>query len=216
MKQLKKIITLGHDKGGVGKSTTAINIAVELNKEYDLTVIDLDPKKQFTLFNSNRQEDKKIKQFEVSDIKSLVSFAKEYDGLIIIDLGGFDSNFFRTALLITDLMITPLSASDNDIAGIMDFQKIILDVKNQQEKNGIDFDVTILVNRVHHANKSAHRALSQYAEKYDFNIFETVIRDNKEFGNMIFSGKSVSEQTKGTPAINLRKLTNEIKEKLEK
>jgi chromosome partitioning protein len=214
--KLKKIATFGHDKGGVGKSTTAINIAVLANADYELTVIDLDPKRQFTVFNSNRKDSKKINQFEPKNKKELVQFAKDYDGLILIDLGGFDSDMFRTALLISDIVIVPLSNSDNDVLGLKDFNKILLDIKQNQEKNNIDFEVAILLNRIHHANKSAHKGLSKYAAKYGFSIFNTVVRNNAIFENMLFCGKSVTEQTKEKPAKIVKKLYKELKEKLEK
>ena len=210
IKNVKSIVTFGHDKGGVGKSTSCINVAVELAKVYNLTVIDLDPKRQFTTFNQNRQN--KINQYEVSNINSLVEFAKVYDGLIIIDLGGFDSDFFRTALLLSDLIIVPLSDSHNDLDGIKDFRKILDDVNLAKEKNKIKSDVRILVNRVHHANKSAHIGLSAYAKKYNFGIFKTVIRDSSIYKNMLFKGKSATELTSGTPGINVVSLCKEIKE----
>ena len=45
------VIVLAHQKGGVGKSTIAANISVELAKICDLSVIDLDMQKSLTYFS---------------------------------------------------------------------------------------------------------------------------------------------------------------------
>lgn len=39
---MRKIITIACSKGGVGKSTIALNLAIELNRRYAVTVLDLD------------------------------------------------------------------------------------------------------------------------------------------------------------------------------
>ncbi|RXJ82151.1 ParA family protein [Arcobacter sp. F2176] len=208
-----KVISFAHDKGGVGKSTTIINVAPVLEKEFKLTVIDLDPKKQFTTFNNHREN--KINMVSVSSINDLVEFiSNSKDELVLIDLGGFDSDFFRTALMISDIIIVPLSGSDNDIVGFADFENILLSVISEQKKNGIDIDCTILANRIHHNNKSDFEVLSNRAKELNFNIFNTIIRNSSVYSKMILSGKSATEQTLTTPGLNVLSLVEEIKEKI--
>jgi chromosome partitioning protein len=208
-----KVISFAHDKGGVGKSTTIINVAPVLEKEFKLTVIDLDPKKQFTTFNNHREN--KINMVSVSSINDLVEFiSNSKDEVVLIDLGGFDSDFFRTALMISDIIIVPLSGSDNDIVGFADFENILLSVISEQKKNGIDIDCTILANRIHHNNKSDFEVLSNRAEELNFNIFNTIIRNSSVYSKMILSGKSATEQTLTTPGLNVLSLVEEIKEKI--
>lgn len=208
-----KVISFAHDKGGVGKSTTIINVAPVLEKEFKLTVIDLDPKKQFTTFNNHREN--KINMVTVSSINDLVEFiSNSKDELVLIDLGGFDSDFFRTALMISDIIIVPLSGSDNDIVGFADFENILLSVISEQKKNGIDIDCTILANRIHHNNKSDFEVLSNRAKELNFNIFNTIIRNSSVYSKMILSGKSATEQTLTTPGLNVLSLVEEIKEKI--
>lgn len=208
------VICLAHDKGGVGKTTTMINIAVELNKEYKTTCIDLDPKKQFSVFNNRREQKDKINTIVVKNSKELIENLKAMNGLVLIDLGGFDSDLLRYTLLLSDIAIVPLSNSGNDIEGLRDFRKII-DPVVEQRKKGNQLDITFLLNRIHHANKSAHKRLSSYAEKNGFNIFDTVITDLTIYGDMIF-GKSATELTSGTAAIRVQRLVEEIKEKIGK
>ena len=110
-----KIITIAHQKGGVGKSTIALNLAVELSKKYNLKVIDLDYQKSITIFNETRKE-KKLKPLNIIHIenqKELIDVLKNSNELILIDSGGFDSDLNRIAIIGADLVITPVSNNLN-------------------------------------------------------------------------------------------------------
>lgn len=204
------IISVANDKGGVGKTTTAINISVELSKFYNTTIVDLDPKRQISKFNSRREE--KLRQF--TDYDKIIDFlTSDNEELIIIDLGGFDSNISRSALLMSDLIIVPTSGSDNDIVALNEMIATIEEVIKKRKKQGLETDCSILVNRVHFANKTTHKMLSNYAIEKGINIFDTVIRQSAVFENMISSGKNVCELTQDTPSILINKLIEEIKTK---
>ncbi len=201
------VIVVAHKKGGVGKTSTVCNIATELSKMIDLTVIDLDSQKQFTKFNNKRVD--KINTKDINDSKELITFLKADKDLTIIDLGGYDSELARTTILLSDMIIVPLSDSSNDIDGLVEFVSIIDTLKKSQP----NLKVKLLVNRVHHSDKATHKALKNFISGKDgFDIFDTVIRSRKEYKTMLSSGKSVSEQTKGTGAIEIAKLIKEIEE----
>lgn len=209
MRKIEKpfVIVIGHKKGGVGKTSTTCNIATELSKSNEVTVIDLDSQKQFTKFNNNRERKINIKEVNSSD--ELVKFLKADDGLTIIDLGGYDSELARTTLLLSDLIIVPLSDSSNDIDGLIEYRTILEELREHM----FVFNVKLLVNRVHHSDKATYKALKEFTADMDgFDVFDTVIRTRKEYKTILSSGKSVSEQTKGTGAIEIAKLIKEIEE----
>ena len=115
-----KIITIAHQKGGVGKSTIALNMAVELSEKYNLKVIDLDYQKSITIFNETRKE-KKLKSLDIIHIetqKELISFLRNNNDMILIDSGGFDSDLNRIAIIGADLIITPVSNNLIEIYGL--------------------------------------------------------------------------------------------------
>ena len=202
------VIVVAHKKGGVGKTSTAINIAVDVyKKKYPLTVIDLDSQKQTTKFNNKRDDQFNVKEIINSDL--LIDFLKHDKGITIIDLGGYDSDLARTTLLLADMVIIPLSDSDNELDGLVEFKNIMDEIQGIQE--GILCKV--LVTRVHHADNSTHKALSNFVEPFEgFSIFNTILRSRKEYKRMLGTGKSVPEQTGGSGAIELAKLTKEIEE----
>ena len=56
MGEKKVIITVGNTKGGVGKTTIAVNLAVEAAKDgKNVLLIDTDPQGSSTAFRSERE-----------------------------------------------------------------------------------------------------------------------------------------------------------------
>lgn len=201
------VITIAHKKGGVGKTTIACNLSAELNKIYNTTVIDLDSQKQTTKFNNKRTNKFNIK--DILDSKELISFLKQNQNLIIVDMGGYDSDLARTTLLLSDLIITPLSDTDNDLDGFVEFKNTVRELQNIQK----DLKCNILVNRVHHRDKKTHLNLKKYISDFDnFDIFNTVLTNRKEYKRMLSSGNSVLENFKGTSKHELEELISEIVE----
>jgi len=213
MKKINKpfVIVFAHKKGGVGKTSTACNVAVELHKrEYPLSVIDLDSQKQTTKFNNKRE-----KQFKcidaVSDAKSLISFLKKDTGITLIDLGGYDSNLSRTTLLLADLVIIPLNDSDNELDGLLEFKIIMDEILKVQSS----VKCSILLTRLHHSDTKTHKAISSFVKDLEsFNLFNTVLRSRKEYKRMLGTGKSVSEQTMGTGKREMFNLIDELEGKI--
>ena len=185
--ELPYVIAIGHQKGGTGKSSVGMNIAVELSKLYDTTLIDLDSLAHATKFNSRREVP--LKMVSVKSEGELEKFLRADEGLTIVDLGGYDSDLSRAVLLLADMVITPMNDSDNEQDGLFEFEKII---KKTLEVRG-DIKPFILVNRVHHADKSTLRELKGYAEGSVYEVFDTVIRDNKIHKRMLGTGKNVCE-----------------------
>ena len=208
MIELPYVMVFAHQKGGSGKSTTCMNVATEMSKSYDTTLIDFDSLRQTTKFNNNRENP--IKQQVISNERELEEFLKKDKGLTIIDLGGYDSDLSRASLILADMIIIPMSDSDNDIDGFGEFMQIIQKIQEVRS----DVKTFVLVNRVHHADKSTHRDLKEFASGSSFEVFDTVVRENKLHKRMIFSGQNVVEKQQfSKPAQEIQALVKEIIQK---
>jgi chromosome partitioning protein len=143
-----RVIVVGNEKGGSGKSTIAMHLAVALVKSKQrVATIDLDSRqKTFTHYIENRHawaqqtgRDLKIpnhvyfventdhptSEDEVADGNALAdqveALARDY-GFIVIDTPGRDSYLGRLAHTMADILITPLNDSfvDLDVLGAID------------------------------------------------------------------------------------------------
>jgi chromosome partitioning protein len=143
------VVVLGNEKGGSGKSTTAMHIAVALMKAGQrVATIDLDSRqKSFTHYIENRRDwAKRTKiRLEVSthyccvargaSIKLDENDAVEFTGFaeavsavekthdfIVVDTPGTDNYLMRLAHSMADTLVTPLNDSfvDFDVLGTVD------------------------------------------------------------------------------------------------
>jgi chromosome partitioning protein len=142
------VVVLGNEKGGSGKSTTAMHVAVALmNAGQRVATIDLDSRqKSFTRYVGNRRswaaraklalkipvhyciargsalrldENEAI---EFAGLVEAVSSVEQSHDFIVVDTPGTDSYLMRLAHSMADTLITPLNDSfvDFDVLGIVD------------------------------------------------------------------------------------------------
>ncbi len=113
------IISVCNEKGGSGKTTIALNIAVKLGllKE-DTLLIDADPQRSIEVFTNIRANENidlifnTVSKFGSSLGKEVKSLQNKYSS-IVIDTGGRDSEEMRQALAISDLDIAVLNKMIN-------------------------------------------------------------------------------------------------------
>ncbi len=142
------VVVLGNEKGGSGKSTTALHIAVALMKAGQrVATIDLDCRQQsFTRYIDNRRawarrtgldlevpvhcciklgETMQIADNESSEFQQFmdaVSAVERTFDFIVIDTPGSDSYLMRLAHSMADTLVTPINDSflDFDVLGTVD------------------------------------------------------------------------------------------------
>lgn len=142
------IVSICNEKGGSGKSTIAINLAISLNKQKDILplLIDTDPQKSIATFLNIRNEENLDRAFGFAykygdDLKDfLINSQKEQ---IIIDTGGRDSREMRIAIALSDIVIIPTIPSQFDVSVLDKMINVIKMAKEQNEK----LQALIVINR---------------------------------------------------------------------
>ncbi|PAF50474.1 ParA family protein [Helicobacter sp. 13S00477-4] len=132
------IITIANQKGGSGKSTLCLNIAMKffLDKK-DIVVLDTDVQKSIETFSDIRLE-KGMECFplfnrtgNITDIvKQMMS---KYEN-ILIDTKGEDSLESRKAMLLSDLIIIPSTPSQLDVAVLSEMFERIEEIQSINAK----------------------------------------------------------------------------------
>lgn len=128
------VIVLGNEKGGTGKSTTAVHIAMALQSAgLSVGVIDCDYRQKTTaryLENRaswNRKHDlglvvPEVEVMEDDEVDRMVEFLNRGFDAVIIDTPGRDSQITQAAISRADTLVTPINDSfiDFDLLGQVD------------------------------------------------------------------------------------------------
>lgn len=111
-----KVISFLNPKGGSGKTTSVINIATCIARNNKVAVVDTDP--QQSLANWNRAEKANFDVFTVTSEKDVYTIRKELKDYpyVIIDGAGALSVITAAAVMVSDLVIIPVTPSPLDFS----------------------------------------------------------------------------------------------------
>ena len=115
------IVVLAQTKGGVGKSTLAINLAIERSRAgLDVLLVDADEQATATDFTALRTQELGTPGYTAVSLSGpavrtqVLRLSPKYQD-IIIDAGGRDTAGLRAALTIADVAIVPFQPRSFDL-----------------------------------------------------------------------------------------------------
>lgn len=122
---MSKIITIAHQKGGVGKSTLAINLALCFQDQLSVAIVDIDPQGSILHIKDDFPQLSIIGENRLQNIRQL-----DFD-LIIVDTPPYLSNRLPELFENSDFIIVPTKAGFFDVMAIRSTLSLI---KAAQEK----------------------------------------------------------------------------------
>ncbi|NCA71438.1 MAG: cobyrinic acid ac-diamide synthase [Sphingobacteriia bacterium] len=207
------ILLLGGEKGGTGKSTVAVNLAVWLAQVgADVVLIDTDYQRTASNFIDRRNANSDLPRVHCVEKYGNVfdaarDLSKRY-GEVIIDAGGRDSEELRTALASAHLLYCPLKASQPDIETSIHMNEL---VKLARALNP-PLQSRLLIamgptNPVIHETDDAREILTELPE---FVLSDVIIRDRKVYRDAMLEGRGVVEMNNQKAAAEITALAHEI------
>lgn len=144
------ILLVAAEKGGVGKSTVAINLAVAMiSQGLDVCLVDTDPQGSATSWSRARQDQGHEPYITTVNMsgrigRDLIGLSKKYSALII-DAGGRDSLEIREAAAICDLWLLPTLPGQLDTWSLDSALNLCKMIERQ---SGTKPETAVLINRV--------------------------------------------------------------------
>lgn len=210
------VLATAHQKGGTGKSTTAISLAIELSKLYDTVVVDLDKvQKSLTtcLLKRKRSGLAMPELIDISTAEEVKTLINTTPKVILIDVGGYDSAAGRMALLGADMILSPVSDSGIELDALVAWRGIIRSIRESRK----DLRATMVFTRIHTfaGEKSLGTARDWMLKQDEFDFCPVILRERKAaYREAYDNGKSVVE-VGGAAGDEMQELINYIKEKID-
>lgn|SRR5574344_1403771 len=192
------IVTVGNTKGGVGKTTLAVNIAIaRALSGRDVWLIDGDRQGTAQTAISIRSETGQRPGIACATYPDgptlraqVQQQASKFDD-IIIDAGGRDSTALRAALVLSDLLIVPFQPRSYDVWALNDIAALVDEARSVRD-NLRAVAVLNCADPGEHSSDNAEAAAA-VADVPQFEYLATPIRRRKSFANAAGAGLSVLE-----------------------
>lgn len=205
------VIVVPNIKGGVGKSTTTMNLAAQLQLDSNtVLIVETDPSVQtLTHWAADREESGRppisVIRKEGAVHRTLQELAQAYD-FVLVDVPGKDSKEMRTALTASDIAVIPVLPSQPDVDATLD----MLDILHEAREYNEALQELIVLTKVptHTFSKEADQA--KIILEKNARVAQTRIHERAIYRSTISEGSSVPESTNSKAKAEMRGLTNEI------
>lgn len=193
------VYTVANVKGGSKKTATAINLIPHLDLDY---VVDLD--KYQALKNVLALSGSPIEVRIPKTTQDIINWADEGKN-ILIDCGGFDSDFTRIAISQSDVVITPSNDDPTEQFGLRHFNTTMSEVSKMVNEKLI---AKVVISGVHHARSDFSTMRDFVATLDHLELAPVIIPHSSKIPAAQFEGKAVSS---GTIAAKFSALAKYIK-----
>jgi len=206
------IYCCANTKGGVGKSTLAVNLAVLTATEgRKVLLVDADPQASSLYFLYAREESRptfKCVQLTQPILhRQLPELADPYD-LVFIDVGGRDAPVLRSALLSADTILIPMVPSAFDVWASADIFTVIDELKATAE-----VDARVILNQTTPTiiAKEALESLRSQLAEHGIVLMSAVLQRRTAWPRAIGEGLGVVEhEPNGKATAELHSLAREL------
>ena len=206
---LSKVITIAQQKGGTGKTTLAVHLALAFIKYHNLKVaiIDTDPQGSLGKWFMIRTEKKNSS--ENLTFKTASLWGAQYESkilkvdhdIVIIDTPPKIESDARPSIESADLVLIPMSASHVDFWAT----GAIVEIAKKANKK-----ILIQINRSNQRSKLITKT-NDFIKSLDLSSTQTIIGNRQIYASSMGEGKTaIEKQKKGVAVEEMKKLCEQI------
>ena len=206
---LSKVITIAQQKGGTGKTTLAVNLALAFIKYHNLKVaiIDTDPQGSLGKWFVIRSE-KKVSNDNLT-FKTASLWGAQYESktlkkdndIVIIDTPPKIESDARPSIEASDLVIIPMTPSHVDFWAT----EAIIEIAKKAKKK-----ILIQINRANRRSKLISKT-NEYINSINVSATKTIIGHRQIYASSMGEGKTaVEKQKKGNAVEEIKELSGQI------
>jgi chromosome partitioning protein len=206
---LSKVITISQQKGGTGKTTLAVHLAIAFIKYHGLKVaiIDTDPQGSLGKWFMIREE-RKVSNENLT-FKTASLWGAQYESktlkndhdVVIIDTPPKIESDARPSIEAADLVLIPMAASHLDFWAT----GAIVDIAKKANKK-----ILVQINRSSQRSKLINKT-NDFIKSLDLSSTKTIIGNRQIYTSSMGEGKTaVEKQKKGSAVEEIKNLSEQI------
>ena len=211
---LSKVITISQQKGGTGKTTLAVHLAIAFIKYHGLKVaiIDTDPQGSLGKWFMIREE-RKVSNENLT-FKTASLWGAQYESktlkndhdVVIIDTPPKIESDARPSIEAADLVLIPMAASHLDFWAT----GAIVDIAKKANKK-----ILVQINRSSQRSKLINKT-NDFIKSLDLSSTKTIIGNRQIYTSSMGEGKTaIEKQKKGSAIEEIKNLSEQILLELE-
>ncbi len=190
------ILVVGNTKGGVGKTTLAVNLTIaRALAGRDVLLVDGDEQGTAISFTELRTEQLGQPGYTAVSLHGAAirtqvrQLAPKYAD-VVIDVGGRDTGSLRAALTVADTLLIPVQPRSFDLWAIDNISALVKEAREINER----LRVVAILNAADAQGSDNDAAAQQLSEADGIEYLPTSVGRRKAFPNAASAGRSVLEQ----------------------
>lgn len=190
------ILTIGNTKGGVGKTTLAVNLAIARAADgRDVLLVDGDDQRTALTFTELRTErlggpGYTAVALDGPAIRTQVrQLAPKYDD-VVIDVGGRNTGSLRAALTVSDAVLIPMQPRSFDLWAVEQMAELVGEARDLNP----ELRAVLVINAADPQGSDNQDAAAALQETPGITVLPLTIGRRKAFPNAAAAGRAVIEQ----------------------